>query len=108
MDVIFRHYTAGVIDTPSFNSLITLVCLQPNGTDTELPAPIESQPVATSASKSKTKKPPTAEVLLARRKKLWHSIVKKDISKAAKAHASARKELLSNAKKVCGCICVNT
>ncbi|KAF6035934.1 hypothetical protein EB796_005756 [Bugula neritina] len=47
----------------------------------------------------KVKKVPTAEILLARRKKLWHSIVKKDISKAAKARVTSRKEMLGNARK---------
>ncbi|XP_067943533.1 chromatin-remodeling ATPase INO80-like isoform X2 [Watersipora subatra] len=60
---------------------------------------VEASVVTAAAKGTKTKKPPTAEVLLARRKKLWHTIVKKDISKAAKARLSARKELLSNAKK---------
>lgn len=64
--------------------------------------PVASSASAGTSSKgAKAKKPATAEVLLARRKKLWHSIVKKDISKAAKARLTARKELLSNAKKVC-------
>ena len=49
---------------------------------------------------SKAKKAPTTESLLAKRKKLWHAIVKKDISKAAKARTNARKEMMSNAKKV--------
>lgn len=50
---------------------------------------------------SKSKKAPTAESLLSKRKKMWHAIVKKDISKAAKARTTVRKEMMSNAKKVC-------
>lgn len=53
-----------------------------------------------SAKTSKGKKPLTAEILLARRKKLWHAIIKKDIPKAAKARTSTRKEVMNNARKV--------
>jgi len=83
---------------------MTHLCFQPYGyTDLEQfysgkesPLPSSSTP----SGKAKGKKPPSAEVLLAKRKKIWHHIVKKDIPKASKARVNLKKEQVSNAKKV--------